>query len=132
MNQNELQHVGVLGMKWGVRRYQNEDGSATSSGKNRIHRLENKITKNEKNITRNLNKTDKILNRKILLKPFRKGYSALAETYKKQLQGLKKIKVSDIDVTNDRYNKAKQLIKDSMRKPMASFEKEYGIKEMWM
>lgn len=30
-----LQHHGILGMKWGVRRYQNEDGSLTSAGKKR-------------------------------------------------------------------------------------------------
>ena len=32
-----LEHYGVLGMKWGVRRYQNEDGSLTSSGQKRYH-----------------------------------------------------------------------------------------------
>lgn len=32
---NELQHSGVLGMKWGIRRYQNKDGSLTAEGKKR-------------------------------------------------------------------------------------------------
>ena len=36
--ENELYHWGVKGMKWGVRRYQNKDGSLTDAGQKRYDR----------------------------------------------------------------------------------------------
>lgn len=33
---SELYHHGIKGQKWGVRRYQNEDGSLTDEGKKNI------------------------------------------------------------------------------------------------
>lgn len=35
MDYNEIYHHGIKGMKWGVRRYQNKDGSLTPAGKKR-------------------------------------------------------------------------------------------------
>lgn len=35
-NEEELQHHGILGQKWGVRRFQNEDGTRTPEGKKRV------------------------------------------------------------------------------------------------
>lgn len=38
MDNNQLQHWGIKGMKWGVRRYQNKDGTLTELGKKRMYR----------------------------------------------------------------------------------------------
>ena len=35
MENNALQHYGILGMRWGIRRYQNYDGTYTNTGKRR-------------------------------------------------------------------------------------------------
>lgn len=62
--ENELMHWGIKGMKWGVRRYQNKDGSLTPAGKKRYDKEmaklkeEEKIAKNKLRTQAKLNKLD--------------------------------------------------------------------------
>ena len=42
---NELYHHGVKGQRWGVRRFQNPDGTLTNAGKKRQVRDLNRIYK---------------------------------------------------------------------------------------
>lgn len=51
---SELYHYGRKGMKWGVRRYQNKDGSLTPAGKKRHQR--DMLDSNDKNLEANPSK----------------------------------------------------------------------------
>ena len=42
---NELTHHGIKGQRWGVRRYQNPDGSLTAAGRRRLAAIERKDTR---------------------------------------------------------------------------------------
>lgn len=80
---DELKHHGILGQKWGVRRYQNEDGSYTEAGKKRriteYNSLRNKKIKNgDKHNIKNIN------NRYLLVEDIRKN--VLTEDQKKELE----------------------------------------------
>ena len=58
MSSNELTHHGIKGMRWGVRRYQNKDGTLTKAGRKKMAKLDkeySKLTGQNRNRNRNRN-----------------------------------------------------------------------------
>ena len=69
-NSNDIYHFGVKGMKWGVRRYQNKDGTLTNAGRNRY----------QKDIVKADKKRDKAIK-----KNWTKSYNSAADRINKEV-----------------------------------------------
>lgn len=82
MESNYLSHYGVRGQKWGVRRYQNKDGSLTNAGRKRYNKEMENI-KSERKVVANKKRTQKQLNKL-------KTEKEKLEAEKKELDQLKK------------------------------------------
>lgn len=87
----ELIHYGVMGQKWGVRRYQNEDGSLTDEGRRRLGYSSKEIRKDNKIAFEN-GREATILGRASMKSMSRtiRDEKKLEKAYEKDPEGLKK------------------------------------------
>lgn len=96
-NELFLQHHGILGQKWGIRRYQNKDGTLTEAGKNKLNKQEKKIKNRFDKFNKNENENQRLLeNLSILSKETIKVNNDFSKIYRDQSKYLIN-KISKID-----------------------------------
>ena len=121
MYQYELQHHGIKGQRWGVRRFQNDDGSLTPAGEKRYARAQSKVDKavarftkgdqevfdtRSKNRAKMESKYDKKIN-----KAMRKNDLDKAEN----LKSAKNAKLKDYDEGTEIFKKAQASVNEKYK-----------------
>lgn len=130
-----LEHYGVKGMKWGVRRYHNKDGSLNDKGRKKVSKEysklskkigENRIKNYSSTYVKTYNKVANEMNEGGLEKHNKKqekkygkdfakrdDYVSSYETImNKKFEKYMNIALKDIDSKDPNFQKAKQMIKD--------------------
>lgn len=115
MDNNSLTHHGILGMKWGRRRYQNKDGSLTAAGKKRYgdkdESSEDTVEQKKARILKNPTAEDVYKNREIFSdKEIQNLYNRLNN--ERNIKGLIPVKERKGKKFFDKYIDTSKTIKD--------------------
>lgn len=133
-NQNNyLQHHGIKGQRWGVRRYQNPDGTLTEEGKKRYSEYETKLNDEAREYTkeialRNYSKEDP---RAYMTGLIKKADSNAKESYSRGQKLINKMHkeglINDKITFNDFIKKYElKLINDNLDNYRKFVKEEYG------
>lgn len=81
---DELYHHGIKGQKWGVRRYQNEDGSLTAEGRSRYGKELGEYANKKQGVIRKFATGDWVLGRKRIGERLENRYERKAKEAKEE------------------------------------------------
>ena len=119
-----LAHHGILKQRWGIRRWQNEDGSLTEAGKRRYGRVENlNANRTLKDIAKDQKLTIKLerANKKLAIQRAKQQLIEVKKTNEQNKTAIKKTKDERrrIDLDAKEHEEAKRLAEKNRKKAEA-------------
>ena len=128
METEYLVHHGILGMRWGVRRYQNKDGSLTNAGQKRYNKEMTKLKEQER-VLKNKKATKKKLDK---LDSMRQKVNTMRDEVdagKKRVELFEK-KNKKIDVKDLTENKIKNMSNEELSSAIERYRLEDSLRTL--
>ena len=129
-----IEHHGIKGQKWGVRRYQNPDGTLTPLGRKKLGRLERRVTKLGNTVkqsrSRYMTLAKKKKNGTATSKELRE-YDQLSSALRKSSKKLKRVS-SELDSKKDslKIKSTEELVKSGTKEEILSRSGELTTQQL--